>query len=115
MKFIIILTISIILVSSTIPVFGEASYEILENRFYNQPITCIYEPNVPNARDVIIDAWMDETELGVKNWQYELRATEYNKKVDVGNFLVDNSKLKLLGWNPKISIEDGISKTIESF
>ena len=80
MKFIIILTISIILVSSTIPVFGEASYEILENRFYNQPITCIYEPNVPNARDVIIDAWMDETELGVKNWQYELRATEYNKK-----------------------------------
>ena len=42
-------------------------------------------------------------------------ATEYNKKVDVGNFLVDNSKLKLLGWNPKTSIEDGISKTIESF
>ena len=24
-------------------------------------------------------------------------ATEYNKKVDVGNFLVDNSKLKSLG------------------
>jgi len=42
-------------------------------------------------------------------------ATEYNKKVDVGNFLVDNSKLKSLGWNPKISIEDGILKTIESF
>ena len=42
-------------------------------------------------------------------------ATEYNKKVDVGNFLVDNSKLKSLGWNPKTSIEDGISKTIKSF
>ena len=42
-------------------------------------------------------------------------ATEYNKKVDVGNFLVDNSKLKSLGWNPKTSIEDGILKTIKSF
>ena len=40
---------------------------------------------------------------------------EYYKKVDVGNFLVDNSKLKLLGWDSKVSIEDGISKTIEFF
>jgi UDP-glucose 4-epimerase len=42
-------------------------------------------------------------------------ATEYNKKVDVGNFLVDNSKLKSLGWNPSISIRDGILKTLEHF
>ena len=65
-----------------------------------------------------------------KTWFYEIgkilenktngtviygEATEYNKKVDVGNFLVDNSKLKSLGWNPKISVEDGILKTIEYF
>ena len=42
-------------------------------------------------------------------------ATEYNKKVDVGNFLVDNSKLKSLGWNPSISVRDGILKTLEYF
>jgi len=80
MKLIVIFTIVFVFFSSTIPVFGDVSYDVLENRFYNQPITCIYEPNVPNAREVIVDAWMDETELGVKDWQYELRATEYNKK-----------------------------------
>ena len=40
---------------------------------------------------------------------------KYTKKVDVGNFSVNNSKLKSLGWKPKISIEDGIKKTLESF
>ena len=39
----------------------------------------------------------------------------YTKKVDVGNFLVDNSKLRALGWKPKISIVEGFKKTIEYF
>jgi len=39
----------------------------------------------------------------------------YTKKVDVGNFVVDNSKLRSLGWKPKISIEEGIKKTIKYF
>ena len=67
---------------------------------------------------------------GKKTWFYEIGkileektngtviygdATEYNKKVDVGNFLVDNSKLKSLGWNSNVSIKDGILKTIEYF
>lgn len=64
----------------TIPVFGEVSYEILDNRFYNQPIVCIYEPDVPNARDVIVDAWVKETELGVKQWQFVLQQTEITKQ-----------------------------------
>ena len=42
-------------------------------------------------------------------------ATEYNNKVDVGNFLVDNSKLKSLGWNTSLSVKDGILKTLEYF
>ena len=40
---------------------------------------------------------------------------EYTKKVDVGNFVVDNSKLKKLGWKPRVMLEDGIKKTLESF
>ena len=40
---------------------------------------------------------------------------QYTKKVDVGNFVVDNSKLRSLGWAPKITVKDGIKKTLEYF
>jgi len=40
---------------------------------------------------------------------------EYTSKVDVGNFLVDNSKLCSLGWNPNIPLKEGIEKTLEFF
>ena len=39
----------------------------------------------------------------------------YTKKVDVGNFVVNNSKLRNLGWKPKISVNDGIKKTLNFF
>lgn len=43
------------------------------------------------------------------------KTPKYTKKVDVGNFVVDNKKLKSLGWKPKVTLKDGIKKTIESF
>ncbi len=67
---------------------------------------------------------------GKKTWFYDLakslrKTTDckinfvpsptYTKKVDVGNFIVDNAKLKSLGWKPKISLEEGIKKTLNSF
>jgi len=67
---------------------------------------------------------------GKKTWFYDLAkllqknanckinfisSPTYTKKVDVGNFIVNNSKLKSLGWKPKISLEDGIKKTLKSF
>jgi len=67
---------------------------------------------------------------GQKTWFYQLadwlheftqckikytNPTQYTEKVDVGNFLVDNSKLKSLGWEVKIPIRDGIQKTLEYF
>jgi len=39
----------------------------------------------------------------------------YTKKVDVGNFVVNNSKLKSLGWKPKVNLTEGIKKTLEYF
>ena len=94
----------------------------------------IYIDDVISALEVIMTKgkkgdlyWISSNK---KTWFYEIGkileektngtviygdATEYNKKVDVGNFLVDNSKLISLGWNPKISVEDGISKTIKYF
>ena len=44
-----------------------------------------------------------------------IEAPKYTKKVDVGNFVVNNSKLKKLGWEPKVSINLGIKKTIDYF
>jgi len=66
---------------------------------------------------------------GTKIWFYEIGrclekfstkveyvpSPEYTSKVDVGNFLVDNSKLCSLGWTPKIILKDGIEKTIDFF
>lgn len=67
---------------------------------------------------------------GKKTWFYQLgkwleeltdakvqyvKTPTYTKKVDVGNFLVDNSKLAKLGWAPKTSVKDGIRKTLEYF
>lgn len=67
---------------------------------------------------------------GEKTWFYQLgkwleeqttakieyiETPAYTKKVDVGNFLVDNTKLKKLGWEPKIKIKDGIKLTLDYF
>jgi len=40
---------------------------------------------------------------------------KYTQKVDVGNFVVNNSKLKKLGWKPKISLDTAIKLTLEYF
>lgn len=65
-----------------------------------------------------------------KTWFYELgnalheqtnapikyiEPPQYTKNVDVGNFLVDNSKLCSLGWEPKTSLEIGIKNTLDYF
>jgi UDP-glucose 4-epimerase len=67
---------------------------------------------------------------GKKTWFYQIakilekvtnaktkyvKTPNYTKKVDVGNFVINNSKLRSLGWSPKVSVEDGINKTIEYF
>lgn len=67
---------------------------------------------------------------GKKTWFYELgdwlhdltnspikyvESPQYTKKVDVGNFVVDNSKLQSLGWKINTSVKEGIQKTLEYF
>lgn len=59
----------------------------------------------------------------IGNWLEELTNAkiryidppEYTKNVDVGNFLVDNSKLSSLGWKPEVTVKEGIKKTIQFF
>ena len=67
---------------------------------------------------------------GKRTWFYEFanileKTTEckvkysetpaYTKRVDVGNFVVSNSKLRKLGWSPKISVDVGVKKTLKFF
>ncbi len=67
---------------------------------------------------------------GKKTWFYEFanilekntnctvvypRTPTYTKKVEVGNFIVNNAKLRKLGWSPKISVNVGIKKTLDYF
>jgi hypothetical protein len=95
--------IGIILLSSVFTVntaFGEANYSILAHpRFSNQPIVCVYEPDEPNARDIIKESWVKETELGIKFWEYELGAIETRQtdkwKIDVLNISLEDS---LVTW-----------------
>ena len=44
-----------------------------------------------------------------------VQTPSYTKKVDVGNFVVDNSKLCSLGWKPKVNVKHGIKLTLEYF
>ena len=44
-----------------------------------------------------------------------IKPSKFYSTVDVGNFVVNNSKLKKLGWTPKISLDEGISLTLKFF
>ena len=44
-----------------------------------------------------------------------VKPPSYTKKVDVGNFVVNNSKIKSLGWKPTVSVKEGISNTLKYF
>jgi nucleoside-diphosphate-sugar epimerase len=44
-----------------------------------------------------------------------VKPPNYTKKVDVGNFVVNNSKIKSLGWKPIVSVKEGISNTLKYF
>ena len=94
----------------------------------------VYVSDVVSAIKIIISKgksgelyWISS---GIKTWFYDLgnwleeltgakvkyvESPQYTKKVDVGNFVVENSKLRSLGWEIKIPIKDGIKKTLAYF
>lgn len=102
-----------------------------KGRFYRD---LIYISDVINGIDTIMKKgesgnlyWISSAK---KTWFYQLgkwledlteakvkyiQTPKYTKKVDVGNFVVNNSKIRSLGWAPKVTIKDGIKKTLEYF
>lgn len=110
---------------------GEEITIFNKGKFYRD---LVYVSDVVDAIKTIISRgnpgnlyWISS---GKKIWFYQLgkliaeqtgakvkftKTPTYTKKVDVGNFLVDNSKLRQLGWKPKTTIKDGIKETLDYF
>ncbi|MEX2723349.1 MAG: NAD-dependent epimerase/dehydratase family protein [Candidatus Freyarchaeota archaeon] len=59
-----------------------------------------------------IGRWIEELTPGKVVY---VESPPYHKRVDVGNILVDNSKIKQLGWNWKVSVREGLEKTLEYY
>jgi len=59
-----------------------------------------------------IAEWLEELTNGKIKY---VESPSYTNKVDVGNFVVDNSKLQSLGWNLNTSVKDGIKQTLDYF
>lgn len=67
---------------------------------------------------------------GVKTWFYEIgkwieeltsgkvvyvEAPDFHKKIDVGSIVVDNTKIKSLGWDWRVSVKEGIKKVLDYY
>ena len=67
---------------------------------------------------------------GVKTWFYEIgqwleeltpgkvvyvESPDYHNRINVGNIVVDNTKIRTLGWNWQVSVREGIKKTLEYY
>lgn len=44
-----------------------------------------------------------------------IKPPQFHKSVGIVDFVCDNSELKKLGWSPKISLEEGIKRTIDYY
>jgi len=67
---------------------------------------------------------------GVKTWFYKIgewieeltdgrvvyiESPDYHKRINVGNIVVDNTKIRGLGWNWKVSVKEGIKKVLDYY
>jgi UDP-glucose 4-epimerase len=44
-----------------------------------------------------------------------VKSPDYHRRIDVGNIIVDNTKIKQLGWDWKVSVKEGLKKTLEYY
>lgn len=59
-----------------------------------------------------IGKWIEELTLGKVVY---VKSPDYHKRVDIGNIVIDNAKIKRLGWDWKVSVKDGLKKTLEYY
>ena len=44
-----------------------------------------------------------------------VKPSDYHNRIDVGNIVVNNNKIKSLGWNWKISVREGLERTLNFY
>jgi len=94
----------------------------------------IYVSDVVSAAETIMEKGKSGecyfVGTGVKTWFYDVgkwieeltsgkviyvESPEFHKRINVGNIVVDNTKIKSLGWNWKVSVKNGIKKVLDYY
>jgi UDP-glucose 4-epimerase len=110
---------------------GETIQIYSEGKFFRD---YIYISDIVSAAQIIMEkAKAGECYFvgsGVKTWFYEIgqwleeltrgkvayiQAPDYHKRINVGNVVVDNTRIRSLGWNWQVSVKDGIKRILEYY
>ncbi|MFC1999090.1 NAD-dependent epimerase/dehydratase family protein [Chloroflexota bacterium] len=94
----------------------------------------IYISDVTAAAEVIMERGKSGAcyfiGTGQKTWFYDIgkwieeltegkvvyvEPPDFHERIDVGNIVVDNSKLKSLGWEWHVTVKEGLGKTLEYY
>jgi len=108
----------------TIPIYDKG-------RFFRD---YIYVSDVVSAAETIMEKGKSGecyfVGTGVKTWFYEIgkwleelthgkvvyvESPEFHKRINVGNIIINNTRVKSLGWNWKVSAKEGIQKVLDYY
>ena len=59
-----------------------------------------------------IAKWIEELTAGKVVY---VEAPDYHQRIDIGNIVIDNRKLKSLGWDWNVSVKMGLDKTLDYY
>jgi nucleoside-diphosphate-sugar epimerase len=108
----------------TIPIYDKG-------RFFRD---YIYVSDVVSAAETIMEKGRSGecyfVGTGVKTWFYEVgewleeltpgkvvyvESPDFHKRINVGNIVIDNRRIKSLGWNWQVSVKEGIQKVLDYY
>jgi UDP-glucose 4-epimerase len=94
----------------------------------------VYVSDVVTAAEVIMDKGKSGecyfVGTGEKTWFYDIgkwieeltdgkveyiESPDYHKRINVGNIVIDNAKIRSLGWDWKVSVKEGIKKVLDYY
>ncbi|MBT9139056.1 MAG: UDP-glucose 4-epimerase [Syntrophomonadaceae bacterium] len=59
-----------------------------------------------------IGKWIEELTPGKVTY---VEPPDFHKRIDVGNIVIDNSKIKSLGWDWKVTVKEGLERTLDYY